>query len=258
MRKIALIPVYNEETTLRRVVDGLVRHVELLVIVDDGSTDDSFAIARERALSQNSVRVLRLPENQGMSAALREGFLYLISRMRAGKLDADDLVFTLDADGQHDPEEIQALGEYVGGRGLDVALTRRDFSLYPAYKRWGNRFMSVWGSLWSGFHYHDVESGFRAMRLRVLPALMEYYKGRRYSCAQEIAILTARLGFRVDNGFVTRIRLYRSQTGPRDVATNALMGALACLRWSFGLRTGGRIGAERIPAARTQRRGPSR
>lgn len=255
MRRIALIPVYNEEATLRGVVDSLVRHVDLLVIVDDGSTDDSFAIARERALSEDRVRVLRLPENQGMSAALREGFLYLISRLRAGKLAGDDLVFTIDADGQHDPNEIRALGDYVCRRNLDVALTRRDFGLYPAYKRWGNWIMSAWGSLWSGFLYHDVESGFRAMRLRVLPALMEYYTGRRYSCAQEIAILTARLGFRVDNGFVTTIRLYRSQTGPRDVAINALMGALACMRWVFGRRTGVSRDAARAPAANRQRGG---
>jgi len=233
MRKIAVVPVYNEESTLRRVVESLVSQVDLLVIVDDGSSDGSLAVARECALRDGHVKVLQLRENRGMSVALREGFFYLISRLQSGELDLDDLVFTIDADGQHGSKQIGALSRYVQDRRLDVALTRRDFSLYPAYKRLGNRIMTIWGSLWSGFVYYDIESGFRALRLEVLPPLMEYYTGYRYSCAQEIAILTVRLGFRVDNRYTTRIQLYRSQTGVRDVAVNAALGIWAFLRWLF-------------------------
>ena len=112
-----------------------------------------------------------------------------------------------------------------------MAITRRKFDLYPSHKRLGNRLMSLWGSLWSGYPYRDVESGFRGMRLKVLPALLDYYTGYRYSCAQEIAILTARLGFRVDNNFPTIIQRYRSQTGLSDVVINAALGFWAFLRW---------------------------
>jgi hypothetical protein len=119
---------------------------------------------------------------------------------------------------------------------LEVALTRRDFSRYPRYKRLGNALMSLWGSLLSGFRYRDIESGFRGLRLRVVPAMLDYYTGYRYSCAQEIAIITARLGLRVDNSFETPIALYRSQTGLRDVVCNAALGLVALVRWRFHIR----------------------
>jgi hypothetical protein len=169
--------------------------------------------------------------------------------MHEGELQPDDLLFTIDADGQHDPGQIAELGDYVEERGLDVALTRRDFSVYPVHKRLGNRLMSSWGSLWGGFHYHDVESGFRAMRLKVLPRLLDYYTGYRYSCAQEIAILTARLGFRIDNSFSTAIRLYRSQTGLRDVVINGILGFWAFARWILGRKSARSCSAESAVAA---------
>lgn len=254
MKRIALIPVYNEEATLPAVVESLIPQVDLLLIVDDGSSDRSLELARERALREPRIRVLALRQNSGMSAALREGFLHLMSRMRAGELDPDDVVFTIDADGQHDAAQIESLSRYLQDRALDVALTRRDFALYPWHKRLGNRFMTLWGSWWSGFSYRDVESGFRALRLAVLPPLMEYYRGYRYSCAQEIAVLTARLGFRVDNGFVTAIRRYRSQTGLQDVLINALFGAWAFVRWRLNRKSEARRSWDRCPARQDIRR----
>ncbi len=233
VKKIALIPVYNEELTLPWVLDALIPVVDVIVIVDDGSSDRSPFIALGRAGGRVDIRVFRLPENRGMSAALREGFLHLAGRLDRAELDADDVVFTIDADGQHDAGEIGPLCSFMEAKRLDVVLTRRSFTLYPFHKRAGNFLMTLWGSLWSGFRYYDVESGFRAMRLRVLPPLLDYYTGCRYSCAQEIAILTARLGFRVSNDFVTLIRLYRSQTRSRDVVINAVLGFWAFARWAL-------------------------
>jgi len=250
VRRIAIVPVYNEEATLRPVLDSLAAQVDLVVIVDDGSSDGSLGVARRCAQQDSRICILHLPQNRGMSAALREGFMYLALLLEDGALDPGDLVFTMDADGQHDSREIDSLAEHVARRDLDVALTRRDFALYPRHKRWGNRLMTAWGSLWSGFRYDDIESGFRAMRLRVIPPLMEYYSGRRYSCAQEIAVLTARLGFRVDNSFGTVIQLYRSQTGLKDVMINAAMSAWAFLRWRLRCRIGRRAAlAQTIAAA---------
>jgi glycosyltransferase involved in cell wall biosynthesis len=237
MRRIVLIPVYNEEGTLLSVVDALHARVDGLVIVDDGSVDASLALARGWAAGKTGVTVLRLPGNRGMAAALREGFHHLATRLREGRLDPDDFVITLDADGQHNADEVDELCAYANGRGIDVALARRDFSLYPPHKRLGNLLLTLWGRIWSGFPYHDVESGFRAMRLRVLPPLLAYYRGYRYSCAQEIAVLTARLGFRVDNSFITLIRHYRSRTRYRDVVINAAGGFCAFARWAFGRKT---------------------
>ncbi len=230
------------------VAESVASRVDLLVLVDDGSTDGSLDRAVFVARCRDNIEVLQLPRNLGMSTALREGFLYVVSRMRAGELDPGDILLTLDADGQHDSDEVEALCSHLTGEVLDVALTRRDFSLYPAYKRIGNRLMTLWGRIWSGYRYHDVESGFRALRLKVLPSLLDYFTGYRYSCAQEIAILTARLGFRVDNSFVTVIRRYRSQTGGRDVFVNAWLGFWAFIRWLLDLKVPPKPSTARIAA----------
>ena len=236
MRTIALIPVYNEATTLIPVLEALTARVDSVLIVDDGSTDDSLALAQRWVRGRAGVEVLHLPSNRGMAAALREGFVRVAARLEDRELEPEDLLFTLDADGQHDSGQVAVLGAYMEKLDLDVALTQRDFALYPFHKRIGNRMMSAWGSLWAGYRYSDVESGFRAMRLRVIPPLLDYYSGCRYSCAQEIAVLTARLGFRVDNNFRTVVRLYRSQTRARDVLINGLFGFLAFIRWIFRLK----------------------
>lgn len=248
MSRIALIPVYNEESTLEEVLAAITPRVDLLLIVDDGSTDRSPQIVRAWIERHAGVELIRLARNRGMSAALRAGFEALAERLARGELDPDDLLFNLDADGQHDPGRIDALARYIGERALDVVLTRRDFTIYPAYKRVGNRLMSLWGSLLSGFPYRDIESGFRGLRLRVVPPLLEHYTGLRYSCAQEIAIITARLGFRVDNGFAVPVARYRSQTGVRDVFCNAALGLVALGR-TLGAR-------RRVPGLRTHRAEP--
>lgn len=250
MRKIALLPVYNEESTLVSVLDPIFSQVDMLVVVDDGSTDASLRLALEWAQERPRAVVLPLAKNHGMSAALREGFAYLETLLANRKLDPEDLLLTLDADGQHDWRAILGLCEHVETGAFDVALTCRDFALYPVHKRLGNRLMTLWGRLWSGFAYKDVESGFRAMRLKVLPELLDYYTGYRYSCAQEIAILTARLGFKVDNRFKTTIRHYRSQTSMRDVVINASLGFLAFTRWALGRKTHNRAAAARGAASK--------
>lgn len=234
MRKIALVPVYNEASTLIEVLEGIIPLVDILVLVDDGSTDGSLDLARRWSRDHSNMEILALVENHGMSTALREGFAHVVELLKGGSVHPDDLLVTLDADGQHDPKGIVALSEYMRTKGLDVALTRRDFVLYPFHKRWGNRLLTLWGRLWSGHEYQDVESGFRGLRLEVLPLLLEYYTGYRYSCAQEIAILTARLGFKIDNSFPTKIQRYRSHTALRDVFVNALWGFWAFVRWLVG------------------------
>jgi glycosyltransferase involved in cell wall biosynthesis len=245
MKKIALLPVYNEQATLVPVLNAIFPHVDCLIVVDDGSTDSSLKMAVQWSGRHRQAIVLQLAQNRGMSVALREGFEFVKARLAAGEFRAEDVLITIDADGQHDARAIPALCEHVESHALDVALTRRDFSLYPPHKRLGNTLMTLWGSLWSGYRYHDIESGFRAMRVKVVPILLDYYTGRGYSCAQEIAILTSRLGFRVDNRFLTTIRHYRSQTALKDVLVNASLGFWAFSRWALGRKVAARGQAAR-------------
>src|SRR5439155_23642001 len=101
-RRIAVVPAYNEAPTVEAVLERLHSLVDELVVVDDGSTDDTRAIIERWVPGHDNVRLLTFPENHGMSAAYYAAFTELRAQMRAGELAPDDLVFSIDADGQHD------------------------------------------------------------------------------------------------------------------------------------------------------------
>lgn len=175
--------------------------------------------------------------NQGVSGALLTGFLWIYKQMQLGKIQEDDLIITIDADGQHRPEEIPAMCTYLADHDLDLVLGCRDFSGYPRYKRVGNWGLSFWATLLTGRKFHDAESGFRVMQARLIPEILMYFTGRRYGCSQELAVIPALLGFKIDNCFPTIINYYRPGARMRDGFNNMYMGALAFYRVKFNRNT---------------------
>jgi glycosyltransferase involved in cell wall biosynthesis len=237
MAKIILvIPEYNESSTILSVLDEAYEYADLLVVVDDGSKDDSILLVREYASSHPRVYLLCHAQNQGVSGALLTGFSFLDELYRDGRLNPDDVVVTIDADGQHMPTEVPKIAAHLAAGGYDVVLGRRDMSNYPSVKRFGNWALSLWASLLSGFRYRDVECGFRAIRVDALEDLLEFFTGRRYGVCQEIAIITARRGCRISNDFPTAIPYYRVGARVRDGFNNVAMGLLSYLRVVFGVR----------------------
>ena len=89
----------------------------------------------------------------------------------------DDLVFTVDADGQHDLDVIDDLHRRAVDEKLDALLVRRDLSTYPLYKQAGNGVLSAWATLWAGHRLHDVESGYRIFRLGALADALDVLPG---------------------------------------------------------------------------------
>ena len=93
MKKIAVIPAYNEEKTIRTVIEGLRGKVDEIVAVDDGSTDRTIDILRKL-----DVVIVSHPNNMGYGEAMRSGF-------RKGLEIGGDIFLLIDADLQHDPNE---------------------------------------------------------------------------------------------------------------------------------------------------------
>ena len=116
---IAIMPAYNEQAHLGQVLSGVRRYLPALV-VDDGSTDQTGAIAE----AGGAILVRQIP-NQGKGAALRAGFRYALEQGYTG-------VLTLDADGQHDPEEIPAFLNAYNQNQADLIIGERNFSTHPA------------------------------------------------------------------------------------------------------------------------------
>ncbi len=218
-RRIAVVPAYNEEPMVATVLEELYDLVDELVVVDDGSTDNTRAeiegwIARGRP----NCRLLIHEVNRGMSEAYHTALTELRERLARGELGADDLVFTVDADGQHDLQVLDELVEMTRAEGLDANIARRDLSYHGPFKRTGNWVLSKWASGWAGAPLHDVESGYRIFRLGALAHALDFYSGYQYSETVEVAVVLCQLGYRVRNDHVVPVPVARSRTRLRDAA----------------------------------------
>lgn len=208
-----------------------------VVVVDDGSVDATGAMVRAWFQDRAKCTLLRCSVNRGMSAALKAGFLYLRDELQRGVLTTDDVLVTIDADGQHVPEVTPAALDAMRAGGYDVLVGRRDLSGYPVSKRFGNWLLSAWASLLTWQRLRDVECGYRLMRLAVMVDILPYYTGRGYGCAQEIAVASLRRRWRLGNDFLIPVAYYRQGARVRDGLTNMTMGLVAWLRVLMGWRT---------------------
>jgi len=162
-RVLALIPAHDEGPRIGPVVAGARRHLPVLV-VDDGSGDDT----AERAEAAGAVVLPRRP-NRGKGAALRAGFGRALS-------EGYDAVVTLDADGQHDPDEIPrflaALGQGTagdaGGQRPELVIGRRDFARMPPVRRLSNTIGGAAFSWAIGRRIPDNQSGYRLLGRRLM------------------------------------------------------------------------------------------
>ena len=158
-RLLALIPAHDEAPRIGRVVAGASEHLPVLV-VDDGSTDDTAAIAEAAG-----ARVLRQAPNQGKGAALRTGF-------RAAIDEGIEAVLTLDGDGQHDPAEIPAfLAAYE--RRAELIVGRRNFGHMPPVRRLSNWLGTLALSAAVGRWIDDNQSGYRLVGRRLMAAMLD-------------------------------------------------------------------------------------
>lgn len=222
-KRIVIMPAYNEGRTILGVLERCLPHADAILVVDDGSKDNTYALVQMFAEAHPQVTLLALAVNQGMSGALLAGFCYAYEM----GLAPDDWIITMDADGQHLPEELPGLVAHAEAGRTDVLLGRRYLRGYPWFKWVGNWGLSVWAKLLTRTRYYDVECGFRLFRAVILRDLIRFFTGRRYGCAQEIAVITACCGWKVDNTPRISIAYYRPGTRVRDGLTNMWMGLVA-------------------------------
>lgn len=229
-RRIAVVPAFNEEPSVEGVLENLYPDVDELLVVDDGSTDNTREIVEKWLPERPRARMLSFDHNRGMSAAYYLAFTDLRQRLAAGEIDPDDLVYTVDADGQHDLGALEDLRNIAIAEGLDALIAQRDLSTYPAYKRLGNWVMSTWASLWARHPLKDVESGYRIFRAGALADALDYYKGYKYSETVEVAVVMCRLGYRVRNDIVVPVPVFRSRTRIIDAVIDLLAVPAAAWR----------------------------
>jgi glycosyltransferase involved in cell wall biosynthesis len=157
---VALIPGYQAGPWIGGVVTATRAYLPV-VVVDDGSTDDTAAQAEAAGAT-----VLRQVPNAGKGAALRAGFRHAL----AGGAEA---VVTLDADGQHDPNDIPAFLAAFAASRPELVVGRRDFGSMPLVRRLSNTLGGWVFSAAVGRTIPDNQSGYRLIGRRLMSALLD-------------------------------------------------------------------------------------
>ncbi|HIE34442.1 MAG TPA: glycosyltransferase, partial [Candidatus Altiarchaeales archaeon] len=172
--------------------------------VDDGSTDESYQVMRDIQKRDNRVRIIKFRRNFGKSDALTAGF----------KKSCGDIIFTLDADLQDDPEEIPKFLDKIS-QGYDLVVGWRFKRNDPITKRLPSKMFNLITSLITGIHLHDFNCGYKAYRGEVVRNINLYGELHRY-----IPVLAVWKGYSVGE---VKIRHRARRFGESKYGFNRLM-----------------------------------
>jgi glycosyltransferase involved in cell wall biosynthesis len=186
-RVIALIPAFNEAARVGEVVKRTIPLVSQVVVVDDGSADNTAEVA-----SAAGATVLRHEQNRGKGAAIVTALEFF------AKSDAEFAVF-LDADGQHDPEEIPKFVEAACAMSADIVVGTRmtETRDMPVVRKLTNQFTSWITSKLARQTIPDSQCGFRLIRRSVLPHAQ--LSSSRFETETEMLIQASRAGHKITN-----------------------------------------------------------
>jgi glycosyltransferase involved in cell wall biosynthesis len=181
-----VIPLYNEEQSLRELYDklrsalGKTGRYEI-IFVDDGSTDGSMRVLHDLRQRDRRVKIIRFRRNYGKSAALSVGF----------QQARGEFVVTMDADLQDDPNEINGLMHEIK-KGFDLVSGWKKKRRDPLSKTIPSRFFNFVTSVLTGIHIHDFNCGLKIYRKEVVKEVNVYGELHRY-----IPVLAAWQGFKI-------------------------------------------------------------
>ncbi len=156
-----VIPVYNEENSIMDVIQNIPNHNQYeLLIIDDGSTDDSLNKVKE--IDGRDIKLIHHHKNLGYGAAILTGFKYATG----------DIIITMDSDGQHNPEEIPDLISPIVNNKADLVIGSRYMgkSLYkiPLLTRFGESVVNFCLNLLFSKRIRNNQCGFRAIKKNVI------------------------------------------------------------------------------------------
>lgn len=189
----AVIPAYNEAKRIAPVVTGCAAHVDAVVVVDDGSSDETAETAAAAGAT-----LIKHAKNSGKGKALETGIAWAVR-------NSFDAVVTLDADGQHDPAEIPRLLRQYRRTNADIVLGTRmaDRRGMPLVRALTNLVTSVVISRLAGRRITDSQSGYRLLKCATAASLT--VSGARFDAESEMLVKAARHGLVIAEAPVSTI-----------------------------------------------------
>jgi glycosyltransferase involved in cell wall biosynthesis len=209
----AVIPFYNEKNFLFDVVSETLSFVDFIVAVNDGSSDGS-----EKTIANlDRVQVISLNHNYGKGYALQVGFNECIKNNY-------DIVFTLDADKQHDPAFIPDFISQFNNFDIVIGNRLTDTSKMPIQRILSNKMTSFLLSVKTGQKIIDSQCGFRAYNINVLKLIKTFSVG--YEAESEILISSAKRDFKI--GFIKIPTIYGNEKSKMS-SFSAILGFIKVL-----------------------------
>lgn len=196
-RGCVIVPAYREAGRIGAVVQAIRAHLNDVIVVDDGSPDDT----GKEAESAGAV-VIRHAVNQGKGAALETAF-------REARQRGYDFVITMDGDGQHAPEDLPGFVRAYRESGVPVLVGSRmhDTRSMPLVRRWTNRFMSWLLSREMGQRVPDTQCGYRLYKLAVISGTA--LQSARFAAESEILMDLSHKGIPI--GSVPIVTIYGTE-----------------------------------------------
>jgi glycosyltransferase involved in cell wall biosynthesis len=192
----AVIPFYNEKNFLFDVVSETLNFVDFIIAVNDGSSDGS----EKTIVNLDRVQVISLNRNYGKGYAMQVGFNECIK-------NNFDIVFTLDADKQHDPAFIPDFISQINNFDIVIGNRLTDTSDMPMLRILSNKVTSFLLSIKTGQNIFDSQCGYRAYNINVLKLIKTFSVG--YEAESEILISSAKSDFKI--GFVKIPTIYGNE-----------------------------------------------
>jgi glycosyltransferase involved in cell wall biosynthesis len=186
MKVVAVIPAYNEEKTIRKVIKETKKFVDEVIVVDDGSTDKTKEIIREE-----KVKLITHKKNEGYGKSLIDGIKEAIKRKA-------NYIITLDADGQHSPRDIPRFVKELGN-GYDVVIGSRFLgrtSKLTFKRNVALRLLAIEFFIFTGLYLGDVQSGYRGYREEIIKDLEFKEHGMGFSVESLIKLKKVKAKFK--------------------------------------------------------------
>jgi glycosyltransferase involved in cell wall biosynthesis len=192
----AVIPFFNENKTIYQIVINTLKYVDCVIAVDDGSTDDSSS----KIIENRDIILIKIKVNRGKGFALREG-------LNEGVKKGYTQIITIDADLQHNPDEIPLLINELNNFDIVIGNRLNNLVNMPLQRIMSNKITSFFLSLKTGKKIIDSQCGFRAYKAEVIKNCKTVKNG--YEAESEILIKASRKDYKI--GFTDISTIYGNE-----------------------------------------------